>query len=52
MDEETIILPKNQATDNKICGKLIILKLFAHNTSTIYISQSAKRKREITKHNR
>jgi hypothetical protein len=51
-DEEAIILPKHEATDNKTSFRLNILKVIAQNTATIYISQSAKRKREIKKHNR
>jgi hypothetical protein len=52
MDEEAIILPKQEATDKKICFRINILQLNAKNTATICISQSAKRKIEIKKHNR
>jgi hypothetical protein len=50
--EETIILPKHEATDKRICFRLNILKLIAQNTATIYISQSGKGRREIKKRNR
>jgi len=52
MDEEAIILPKHEATDNKICFRLNILKIISQNTATVYISHFAKRKKEIRKHNR
>jgi len=51
VDEEAIILPKHEATDNKICFRLNILKLIAQNRPrfTFHSLQKGKEKlRNIT----